>query len=179
MKAIPPVLVCSLLWFALGAQAQDSLYRVSYDHEGNKVLTGRISESLLANDPAFPWFYSGVNSYSPDTAMIRYISAYRDSFNLVVFAGTWCPDTKHLLPKFYRVMIASSYPLNRILIYGVNPDKKALGDETEKYQITNVPTIILLYHGREVGRIVESARKNVETDLVGLIYRMTKMVQKS
>jgi len=179
VRTIRPILICCLLWLTSGASAQDSLYRVSYDNEGNKVLTGRISESLLANDPAFPWFYSGVNRYSPDTAMIRYISANRDSFSLVVFAGTWCSDTKHLLPEFYRVMIASSYPLNRILIYGVDTSKKALGDETKKYQITNVPTIILLYHGREVGRIVESTRKNIETDLAALIYRMTKMEPKT
>jgi hypothetical protein len=179
MRSIFGAIICILLFSGVRASAQDSLYHVTYDTEGNKVLTGRITEPLLANDPSFSWFYSRVNRYEPDTAMIRYISAYRDSFNVVVFAGTWGTDTKHLLPQFYRVMIASSYPLNRILLYGVGHDKKTLGDEAAKYRIINVPTIIVLYHGREVGRIVESVQKNIETDLVALIYRMTQMENKS
>lgn len=167
-------LVCLLIWMALDARGQDSLYHITYDTDGNKVLTGRITESMLANDPAFSWFYTGVNDYSPDTGMVHYISAYRDSFNLVVFAGTWSSDTKHLLPRFYRVMIASSYPLDRIQLYGVDPDKKGLGNETNKYHIINVPTFILMHRGKEVGRIVETVHTNIESDLAALIYKMEK-----
>ncbi|HVB03464.1 MAG TPA: thioredoxin family protein [Chitinophagaceae bacterium] len=158
----------------LNARGQDSLYHTSWDGEGHKVLTGIITEPMLANDPSFSWFYQGVNDYIPDSKLVRYIGEYRDSFDLVVFAGTWCPDTWHLLPAFYRTMISAGFPLDRIRLYGVDTSKKTLGDETERYHITQVPTFILLYHGREAGRIVESAKGSIEADLASLIYNMLR-----
>lgn len=152
-------------------QAQDS-YKTATEAGGQKVLIGRISEKILANDPAFGWFYTGVNKYKPDPRMIKYISAYRDSFNVVVFAGTWCPDTHRLLPQFYRVMLASSYPADRIRLYAVDRNLKALGDEATTFQLKKTPTFIILHNGKEVGRIEGSVHRNMESDIVAILDKM-------
>ncbi len=154
------------------AFAQEGASRVEMDAQGNKVLLGRITEKMLANDSAFLWFFTGVNRYRPDTAWTKYISAYRDSFDVVVFAGTWCEDSKRLLPQFYRVMLSSSYPASRIQLYGVDRQNHSPGGEEKPYDLVKTPTIILLRHGQELGRIVEKANRSVEADMVMILDRM-------
>ena|SRR5690242_11584571 len=174
------LLIGAAVWIGLQPQAKaQETYKSSVEQDGQKVLVGRINEKILANDSAFAWFYSGVNKYNPDPKMIKYISAYRDSFNVVVFAGTWCPDTHRLLPQFYRVMLASSYPADRIQLYGVDRNNKALDGEAAKYKLEKTPTFIILRHGREVGRIVESVHRNMESDIVALLDKMVAEEQGS
>lgn len=153
---------------AIGAKAQTS-YKTSVDSIGNKVLVGKIDEKVLANDSAFRWFYYGVNNYKPDPAWTKYISFYRDSFDVVVFAGTWCNDSKRLLPQFYRVMMASSYPLSKIKLYGVDHQLRTLGDESSQYGLTETPTFIFLRDGKEIGRITDKLRRGMDADIVSIL----------
>ena len=166
--------ICFLtLLFGLQSAAHgQQAYHSFRDPEGNKVLVGTINEKILANDSAFTWFYSGVNDYQPDMAWVKDISAYRDSFQVVVFAGTWCADSKILLPRFYRVMMAASYPLDRIRLYAVDHKLHAGNGEARKYRLQATPTFIFLYHGKELGRITEQVHGSMESDIVGILDRM-------
>lgn len=152
----------------LGANAQTG-YKTETDSAGNKMLVGKINEKILANDSSFRWFYYGVNNYKPDPAWTKYISFYRDSFQVVVFAGTWCNDSKRLLPQFYRVMLASSYPMDRIELYGVDHKLRALGEESAKYGLTKTPTFIFLRDGKEIGRIAERTQRGMDADIVSIL----------
>lgn len=152
----------------IGVSAQTT-YKTAEDSAGNKVLIGKIDEKTLANDSAFRWFYYGVNNYKPDPAWTKYISFYRDSFNVVVFAGTWCIDSKRLLPQFYRVMMAASYPMDRIQLYGVDHQLRALGDEASQYHIDKTPTFIFLRNGKEIGRITDKLQRGMDADIVSVL----------
>jgi hypothetical protein len=167
-KFLLAVLACVL--FSAAASAQGS-YKVSYDSLGNKVLVGKISEKVLANDSAFMWFFTGVNRYRPDSAWIKYISFYRDSFDVVAFVGTWCPDSKRMLPEFYRVMMASSYPMNHIQLYGLDRHLKGEGGAEETYHVDKVPSFILLHDGKEIGRITDHVNRSMEADMVSILQR--------
>lgn len=146
-------------------------YKTSIDSAGNKMLVGRINEKVLANDSAFRWFYYGVNNYKPDPAWTKYVNFYRDSFDVVVFAGTWCLDSKRLLPQFYRVMMASSYPLSRIKLYGVDHQLRALGDESNQFHVSKTPTFIFLHDGKEIGRITDKLQRGMDADIVSILQR--------
>jgi hypothetical protein len=159
-----------MLSLAYCASAQQQ-YKTEYDAAGNKVLVGRINEMLLANDSAFLWFFTGVNRYKPDTAWTKYISYYRDSFDVVAFAGTWCLDTKRLLPQFYRVMMASSYPMNRIKLYGLDHQLHGLGDAAQQYDIDKVPTIVLIHKGKVIGKIEDKVHRSMEADMVSILQQ--------
>lgn len=167
-KFLLTLLVCA--FFASAASAQQS-YKVKYDSLGNKVLMGPINEKVLANDSAFMWFFTGVNRYQPDSAWIKYISFYRDSFNVVVFIGTWCEDSKRMLPEFYRVMMASSYPMNRIKLYGLDRQLKGEGGAEQTYNVNKVPSFILLHDGKEIGRITDHVNRSMEADIVSILQR--------
>lgn len=169
---IKKILATSLLLVSLlSAASAQKAYKTRYDNAGNKVLVGPINEKILANDSAFMWFFTGVNRYHPDTAWTKYISFYRDSFEVVAFMGTWCPDSKRLVPQFYRVMMASSYPLSRIRLYGLDHQLHGLGEEATRYDIDKTPTFVFLHRGQVIGKIQDKIYRSMEADIVSILQR--------
>ncbi len=57
--------------------------------------------------------------------------------------------------NFLRSKEASGFPEDRITLYAVDRNKKTKGTIADDYHITNIPTIIVVKDGKEVGRVVE------------------------
>jgi thiol-disulfide isomerase/thioredoxin len=128
---------------------------LSRDECGNKVIRGFISKEQLVTDTAFTWFAANQSGYVPDQKALQALRMNKDSVNIIAFGGTWCGDTKNILPKFYLLADASGLSPDRITLIGVDHSKKTIQHLSEAFNITNVPTIIVMKNGKEVGRVVE------------------------
>ncbi|HJW16535.1 MAG TPA: thioredoxin family protein [Flavisolibacter sp.] len=128
---------------------------VSHDPEGNKILKGFISRQELTNDSSFTWFLHNQKDYTPDQSALKALRANKDSINIIAFGGTWCSDTKYILPKFYMLSDASGLSPDRITLIGVDHNKKTIQHLSEAFNIINVPTFIVMKNGKEIGRVVE------------------------
>ncbi len=150
MKQITAIVLFSCVFSSAFAQQE-----ISRDANGSKVIKGFISKQELATDTAFAWFASGQKSYTADTNIVQVFAANKDSVNIIVFGGTWCDDTKQILPQFYSLTNAASFPEDRVTLLGVDRSKKTVQHLSEAFNITNVPTFIVMKNGREAGRVVE------------------------
>lgn len=150
MKKFLIILVCTLSALAVTAQTE-----ISRDANGNKVLKGFFTRQQLATDTAFAWFAQNQQGYVPDQLALQSLRANKDSVNIIAFGGTWCGDTKNILPKFLMLTDAAGVSQDRITLLGVDNNKKTVHHLTEAFGVTNVPTIIVMKNGREVGRVVE------------------------
>ena len=139
----------------LSAQIGFGQTQVSRDAQGNKVLVGFISKQELASDTAFTWFAQNQQGYTPDQNALQLLKANRDSVNIIAFGGTWCDDTKYILPKFFMLADAAGLSQDHVTIVGVDHDKKTIQHLSEAFGITNVPTLIVMRNGKELGRVVE------------------------
>jgi len=128
---------------------------ISHDPEGNKIIKGFISRQELANDSSFTWFLQNQKDYTPDQSALKALRANKDSINIIAFGGTWCSDTKYILPKFYVLSDASGLSPDRITLIGVDHNKKTIQHLSEAFNVTNVPTFIVMKNGKEIGRVVE------------------------
>ena len=148
--------VAAFLFFTVQLQAQ-AQYEISRDtnHTGAKVLKGIINKYLVQSDTAFSWYKPNQTAYTPDTATLNAFKRTKGKMQFVLFGGTWCEDTQFILPRFFKLQEMSGVPDNTITFFGVNRDKKSLGNIAEAFGITNVPTIIVMKNGVEVGRVVE------------------------
>jgi thiol-disulfide isomerase/thioredoxin len=149
------IIACLLIIYCVGfSQAQ---YEVSQDpkHPEVKVLRGIVNKYLIQNDTSFNWYNSSRSIYRPDTATLNAFERAKEKVQIVIFGGTWCEDTQYVLPKFFKLQEQSGFPDNRITFFGVNREKKSLESIAEAFGITNVPTIIILKNGKELGRVVE------------------------
>src|SRR6478736_6662523 len=162
MKKVAPLLLILACITACKTQTAVSksptninLYKVSYDEKSRKVLTGLISRADIENDTAFGWFKKNYNMGRPDAKAVTAFKQHANDFQVLIFAGTWCPDTQNLLPEFYRLTDASGYADSNISIIGVDHSKKTLDNLSKTFHLVDVPTFIIMKNGKEVGRVVE------------------------
>jgi thiol-disulfide isomerase/thioredoxin len=150
------LLTAILLLFILNLSAQ-TLYETSFDRKEPtvKILKGVITKYILEKDTSFNWYASSQSIYMPDTAIVAILKKAKDSVQFILFGGTWCDDTQYILPKFFKLQEASNIPDNAISFFAVDRDKKTSGNIAEAFHITNVPTIIVMKDGKELGRVIE------------------------
>ncbi len=156
------------MFLVSGCGSSDS-YHIAVDTHGTKIVTGVFSHTLLESDSSFLWYRENYAAFMPDSASVAVIAATAKNIHFIVVGGTWCGDTKRELPKFFKTVSLAHIPDTNIVLYGVDRSKKSNDGFTEKYNIINVPTFILLSNGKELGRIVESEKRGMEFDLVDLL----------
>jgi thiol-disulfide isomerase/thioredoxin len=122
---------------------------------GDKILKGFLSKNDIAADSTFPWYISNQKGYTPDALALSALKAKKDSVYIMAFGGTWCGDTKNILPKFYSLAEAAGFSNDHITLIGVDRSKKTVNHLTETFNVLNVPTLIVFKNGKEVGRVVE------------------------
>lgn len=154
MKKLFLVGLVALISFT-SAKAQAS-FTTTVDDRNVTILKGIIVKDDVANNAAFAGWYGGnQTSYKIDTAVTNAMAAAKDKVQYVVFGGTWCEDTQFILPKFFKLQEQSGVGESNISLYGVDRSKKTIGNITDAFKITNVPTIIVMKDGKEIGRVVE------------------------
>ena len=154
MKFLTAFLFCSILGVNAFGQAQ---YEILKDekHPEQHILRGIINKYLVQNDGSYNWYNSSAGSYRPDTATLSAFEKAKGKVQFIVFGGTWCEDTQFILPKFFKLQEMSGVEDSKVTFFGVNREKKCLASISDAFNIINVPTIIVMKDGKEMGRVVE------------------------
>ncbi len=125
------------------------------ERANEKTFKGVISREVLEKDTSFTWYAENLKGYTPNKDAVEGLKKNKDSIHLVAFMGTWCEDSHVIIPKFYSLLDAASFSTDRVTLVGVDRKKKTFSDLAGALNITNVPTIIVMKNGKEVGRVVE------------------------
>lgn len=162
------ILFIAFLFISFQAMAQDFV-REKDRKTGKVLLRGLIKFDDLQDEAVYKWFGAGVSKYQPKEEAIDGLKKYNAPYKFVVFLGTWCEDSQNLIPQLYKALTVAGIDLHAVEIYGVNRDKETLNLESKLYNITRVPTIIVMHQFREVGRITENVNASIEEDLLAII----------
>ena len=145
------------VFFILGSDGSifaQSQAEISRDDDGSKILKGIISRNELESDTAFAWWQENLKGYTPQSQAVAELKK-NQHIQFITFMGTWCSDSRFIVPKFYSLLDAAGFPQNRVTLIGVDRSKKTISHLAEALNIENVPTIIVMNDGKEVGRVVE------------------------
>lgn len=135
------------------------------------MLTGFISRSQLEEDTAFGWMRTGYKAYIPSATTLEEARQQKDA-HILVFGGTWCEDTQFILPRFFRLSDSCGISENQVSLIAVDRSKQAVGGLSSAFNITHVPTIIVMHGGVEIGRVVEYGKTgNWDKELSELLKR--------
>jgi hypothetical protein len=168
MKKCLLIAVLALLFGNL-AFAQDQ-YVVLPDKSGKKTFKGIISRDVLQKDSSSTWYADNQKGYTPNADAVAAIKTNADSIQLLVFLGTWCSDSHYIIPRFFAVTDAAGFSNERITLIGVDRDKKTLSHLSEALNIKNVPSILVMKNGKELGRVVEYGKYGVfEKELAEIV----------
>ena len=130
------------------------------------ILEGRLSQKEVAS--RYSWFDDGKQKYIPDENTVKALLPYAQQLRFVVVMGTWCSDSRKHVPAFYGLMEALHIPDKRIDLIGVDRSKHSPVD-IASFHIEYVPTFIVFYKGKELGRIIENPSISLEKDLLQML----------
>lgn len=164
----------AIFLFAVVSAAAQTQYEVIKDADGSKILKGIIGKDLLAGDSTFTWYAPNLSGYTPNPEAISGLRTKGNNLHIIAFMGTWCDDSRNIIPKFYRLLEAGNFPLSRVTLFGVDRQKKTLSDMADALGVTNVPTIIVMKDGKEAGRVVEYGKYGLFDKELGEIINSIK-----
>jgi thiol-disulfide isomerase/thioredoxin len=165
------IILIALLLMSMVVKAQTDFDTSTDKENGSVVFKGQITYNDLRKEPSFKWLDKGIVDYKPNGADLDFLGKHLKQYEVVTFMGTWCEDSQNLVPKLLKVLAATDYPMHQHTMYGVDRTKMAKYTEAKFYEISRVPTFILIKDNQEVGRITESVNKSIEVDLKAIIEK--------
>ncbi|HRT68421.1 MAG TPA: thioredoxin family protein [Bacteroidota bacterium] len=93
----------------------------------------------------------------------------KNNISFIIFAGSWCPDSRSELPKIIELFKEANISDNKYELLGVDRMKFEPSGKYLQYKIERVPTLIVLKDGKEIGRIIEYPQKEWIEDILEII----------
>ncbi|WP_294219251.1 thioredoxin family protein [uncultured Chryseobacterium sp.] len=168
-----------------GSMQQVSAQKVVVNREvetqnDGKMLLGVQMKDQFTKAPYADWYTKEHDEYALDQKAISELRKQKiNSYNLIVFMGTWCEDSHRDFPRLIKILEELKYPEGKMTIIAVNRKKESPSGEEATYNIQKVPTIIVQKYGREIGRIIEMPTTGyIERDLVEILKKDDQSVIK-
>jgi thiol-disulfide isomerase/thioredoxin len=141
--------------------------------QGNPFLLGKIDKEGLTSTNYNTWFTKEYDGYQPNQEIVQKKSNDLKDYTITLFMGTWCGDSKREVPRLYKILEASNYPMELLTAIAVSrkPEmyKQSPDHEEKGLNIHRVPTFIFYKNGVEVNRIVESPVISLEEDIQSIL----------
>ncbi|MFP4846921.1 hypothetical protein [Winogradskyella sp. PE311] len=167
---ITTVVVTLILTIQINAQ---SINQEITPEGQSPYLLGKIDKNGLEGENYASWFTKNYKDYQPNSGISNAIAAELKNYRITLFMGTWCGDSKAEVPKLYKVLEASNFPMDQLTVVAVSRQagmyKQSPQHEEKGLNIHRVPTVIFYKNGTEVNRIVEHPIKTFEEDIQNII----------
>lgn len=166
-------IICLALLGALSLNGHSQAFNQEKSTNGRQYAIGKFNKELLQSENYSSWFDTNYDSYEPDEQTLDKLKTELPKYTLKLFMGTWCGDSRREVPRFYRILEAIDFPMERLssvaLDIGPGRTKQSPGGEEEGLHIFRVPTMVVFNEGKEVGRIIEEPLVSIEEDLLKII----------
>ena len=141
--------------------------------DGRKFMVGKINLEGLHNEPYQQWFHQGMKTYTVDETLVELFKKDLSEYNIKLFLGTWCGDSKREIPRFIKILEAANFPMEQLEIIALDRRKeqykKSPTGEEKGLNIIKVPTMIFFKNGKEINRIVERPIASLEEDIAQIV----------
>ncbi|MGM1055399.1 MAG: TlpA family protein disulfide reductase [Bacteroidota bacterium] len=139
------------------------------EYENQTMLIGKFTKQDLQQVPYARWFNNGYTNFNPSDEAMETIKNNISEYELMVFMGTWCVDSRREIPKLFKILDEAGYDLSKLTIIGVDRNKVTPEKTEADWDINWVPTLIFLKDGKEVNRFVEYSRNSIEEDIANIV----------
>ena len=164
-------LILFLLILSAGIYAQEKNKLVTDENSGKPMLIGLCDRTAFADTSFSWWFNSEYELYPADSVEVVRFSKKLKDVKITIVMGTWCSDSRREVPRFYKILDQVGFNTQNLTLICVDRNKTAPDGLVEKLDIKLVPTIIFIRDDKEIGRIVETPKENLERDLVKIVVK--------
>ena len=166
------ILIVATVLSSILSPAQDINKEINIDDE-TPFLLGKIDKNGLTSDHYNEWFSKNYNDYELDQEIIQAIGSKLNAYQITLFMGTWCGDSKMEVPRFYKILEACNFPENQLTVIALSRKPYMYKQSPNHYEaglnIHRVPTFIFYKNKKEVNRIVEHPVETLESDILNII----------
>jgi len=142
------------------------------DH--NFLPLGEVTRGQILTLKVYNYNYV---EYVPKSDPVQSIHNLLQPVEIKVFFGDWCIDSKKHVPALIKTLEFADNPNIKVTYVNVSRDKKEPAELLTGWNVVNLPTLIALYGGKEVGRIVETPKSGVDQDLTGILASIPSAAQ--
>ncbi len=139
---------------------------------GESMIIGKTQYATILNH--FEEWRAVADTVTVDSSLVARFQAITEPVKILLFVGTWCPDSRHGVPPFMAVYQAAQNPNLQLEIIGVTRDKDDPEGLAAKYGIERVPTFVILSNNKEIGRLVEFPKTTFAQDFIELLAKYHK-----
>ncbi|WP_417358936.1 thioredoxin family protein [Galbibacter sp.] len=147
----------------------DYTKQASVDQDKDSILVGKHSRKQLEQAPYNQWFDANYKEYQANAEVVAELEPLLDGITVKIFMGTWCSDSQHNVPAFFKIMDQAGYEYNDFELYSMTEQKVTPENFEEGLDVINVPTIIIYKDDKEVNRLVEYPINSIEKDLLDIL----------
>lgn len=141
--------------------------------KGRQFLVGSITMDRLQSEPYKSWFNASYDKYAVDKSLTKMFKKKLKHYQLKLFLGTWCGDSKREVPRMIKILNEAKFPMENLEIIALDSRKgfykKSPGGEEKGFNIIKVPTLIFFKNRKEVNRIVERPIASLEEDILVIL----------
>ena len=168
MKTRPGFLIFLLL-SAYTLQSQEMNRKIIDERTGSEILVGYCNREGLMQGDFGKDYDLEYNDYIPDRKVVKKISKRSRGVSIAIILGTWCPDSREQVPRFYKILDEAGIGEEILTVICVDGYKQFDDTTGGLYDIEKVPTFIFIRDGMEIGRIVESPEESLEKDFLSFL----------
>jgi len=165
-------LILVTILFSIVATAQDINKEIIIDDE-TPFLLGKINKDGLTSGNYNEWFSKNFEGYKLDQITIEAISSKLKDYQITLFLGTWCGDSRKGVPRFYKILEACNFPKNQLTVIALSRKSYMYKQSPNHYEaglnIHRVPTFIFYKDKKEINRIVEHPVESLEKDILKIL----------
>jgi len=169
MKNIIVLFVIASFLYSCG---NNNINKTVFDEKASdNILIGYVNREGLKMEPFHEWFTPGYRHYEVKDSILQQIDKedFKKNIDVTVVLGTWCPDSRREVPRFYKILDHLEYNTHKMKVICVNTKKTAPNTNADELNIQRVPLFIFYRNGKEIGRIIESPKKSLEADMVEIL----------
>ncbi len=141
-------------------------------------LLGDITIENLQQEPFNEWYEKMYDAYKIENKDLVDVEGLSD-VKVKLFLGTWCGDSKRLVPAFIKLWEELGLSMDQLDIIavhnGADAYKQSPDRQDEKYTVHRVPTLIFEKSGTEVARMVEEPVTSLVIDVAQISKGMPSL----
>jgi len=133
-----------------------------------EMLYGKVTYEQLYFD--YPQWKAEETAYKPLDKIISELKNINGTYDVDVFLGTWCSDSRREVPRFNNILKNAAL-LNKInvTLWAVDREQKLGNGLAQQNNIERVATFVFYKEKEEIGRIIETPEQTLEADILNIL----------
>jgi len=152
------------------------VFITNFAYSQNQIFTDSTGKKNLVGKFTWDEWQKEMNweldsTFTIDAEKLEKVKHILDNgnYSFLIFAGSWCGDSRDGVPIIMEIFKELDLKETTYILYGVDRAKFEPSFHFAEYQLEKVPTLVILKHNSEIGRIVEIPEENWLTDILNII----------